>query len=493
MKIYNSLSRQIEDFVPLNPPHVGMYTCGPTVYSFATIGNLRTYSASDLLLRVLRFNGYSVEFVMNLTDVGHLTGDNQGDADTGEDRLEKSAQKEGKTAYEVAQIYTEAFLKDFSTLNYLQPKLFAKATDHIPEQIDLVKRLEEKGLVYKTSDGVYFDTEKYENQTHKQYGELSNLDKILEGARVEPNPEKRNARDFAVWKFSYAGGRAFDSAKDDQKLARQMEWESPWGLGFPGWHIECSAMSMKYLGETFDIHTGGEDLRATHHPNEIAQSEGATGKLFVKYWLHSAFLKVDGKRMGKSLGNAYTVKDIVEKGYDPLALRYFYLTGHYRSPMNFTWEGLSSAAAALSKLQGLVRSLESDKTEERSELSAEKMEKITAYREQFTEAISDDLNTPQALAVVWEAAKSNIPNRDKKDLLLLFDEVLGLQLDMVKPSESVPADVQELFEKRQQARAAKDYSQSDSLRDQLMERGYTVLDGTSGESVLSKIAVPLKG
>lgn len=477
MKLYNSLSRKIEDFVPLNSTQVGMYTCGPTVYSFVTIGNMRTYATSDLLVRTLAFNGYTVDYVINLTDVGHLTGDNEGDADRGEDRLEKSAKKEGKTARDVANFYTESFLKAFEALNYIKPKVFAKATDNIPEQIELITRLQGNGLTYATSDGVYFDTEKYETNTHRIYGELSSLDKILEGARVEPNPEKRNARDFALWKFSYAGGREFDPAHDDESLKRQMEWSSPWGLGFPGWHIECSAMSMKYLGETFDIHAGGEDLRATHHPNEIAQSEGATNNLFVKYWVHSAFLKVDGKRMGKSLGNAYTVSDIVNKGFDPLALRYFYLTAHYKSPLNFTWEGLEAAATALTKLRNAYASFNEAEEEDRTVLSDEKLQKVTDYRERFKNAISEDLNFPQALAVVWEVTKSNIPRADKRDLLQLFDEVLGLKIDKSEPETAeMSQEIQELLKKRDELRAQKNFEEADKIRAEIEEKGYTVND-----------------
>ncbi len=474
MKLYNSLSKNIEEFVPLNAPHVGMYTCGPTVYSYATIGNFRTYLTSDLVVRALKFSGYNVEFIMNLTDVGHLTGDNEGDADTGEDRLEKSAKKEGKTAWDIADFYTKAFIKDFDELNLTKPQSFMKATEHIPEQIELIQRLQKNGFVYQISDGLYFDTVSYEKITGRKYGELSSLDKILEGARVEPNLEKKNPRDFALWKFS----------PENQK--RQMEWDSPWGIGFPGWHIECSAMSMEKLGETFDIHTGGEDLRATHHPNEIAQSEGATGKLFVKYWMHSAFLKVDGKRMGKSLGNAYTLTEVKEKGYDAMALRYFYMTGHYRSPLNFTWEALSAAQNALNKLRATFASTEKLDEEMRTELSEEKLQKITDFRQKFTQSLNDDLNTSEMLSVLWEVAKSNIPSPDKRDLLLLFDEVLGLQLD-VKPEEGpVPSDVLDLFEKRKIARENKAFFESDTLRDQISAKGYTVKDSPDGTSKLSK-------
>ncbi len=466
MDIYltNSLTRKKEKFVPINPPNVGMYTCGPTVYSYATIGNLRTYAMADILLRTLKFNGYQVKYVMNLTDVGHLTGDNLGDADIGEDRMVKEAKKERKTAWDIAKFYTEAFFLDFNKLDLEKPERFVKATDHIQEQIDLVKRLEANNLTYKTSDGIYFDTVKYEAETNRKYGELSTLDQIKEGARVEANPEKKNPRDFALWKFS---------PKDEK---RDMEWESPWGVGFPGWHIECSAMSMKYLGETFDIHTGGEDLRSTHHPNEIAQAEGATGKKFVDYWIHGAFLKVDGKRMGKSMGNAYTISDIEKKGFSALDLRYFYLTGKYNEPLNFTWESLQAAQNALEKLKNQVLSLKSEKG--RTVLSEEKEQKIEKFRNSFIESINDDLNTPKALAVVWEMLKSNIPSADKYDLALTFDEVLGLKLGMSKPQLMETDEIKELRQRRDQLRREKKFEEADEIRKQIEEAGFEVKDSS---------------
>ncbi len=309
MKLYNSLSRKVEEFKSIKPKNVGVYTCGPTVYDYLTIGNWRTYVLGDLVLRTLKYLGYDVQYIMNITDVGHLTGDNLGDADVGEDRMEKSAKREGKSAWDVAKFYTEDFLDGFGKLNLLEPLQFSKATEHIKEQIKLVLAIEERGFTYQIDDGIYFDTQKYESQGNK-YGELSTLDKIKEGARVKANPQKKDPRDFALWKFS------------PKNKKRDMEWKSPWGVGFPGWHVECSAMSMKYLGKQFDIHVGGEDLRSTHHPNEIAQSEAATGKKpFVKYWIHGAFLQVDGGRMGKSLGNAYTLQDIEKKGFESLTLR----------------------------------------------------------------------------------------------------------------------------------------------------------------------------
>ena len=430
MKLFNSLTRQVEEVVPRQSGKIGMYTCGPTVYSTPTIGNFRTYVLSDVLARALKFVGYDVTSVMNLTDVGHLTGDNEGDASQGEDRLEKAAKKEGKSAWEISAAYSSEFMRHMELLHIRRPDVVCKATDHIAEQIALVQKLEVKGFAYRIGDGIYFDTTAYERMGHR-YGELSNLDEMKKGARLEPNPEKRDPRDFALWKFSPEGVR------------RQMEWDSPWGMGFPGWHIECSAMSMKYLGEQFDIHVGGEDLRSTHHPNEIAQAEGATGKRpFVTTWVHGAFLLVDGGRMGKSLGNAYTVADIASKGYDPLALRYFYMTGHYRRQINFTWESLKSAATALTKLREIYQAAKGDQSE-RTSLSAEKMGKIESYQTEFTAALENDLNMPEALATVWEVAKSNISNYDKYDLLTQFDRVLGLDLGFTKQdlSNEIPEQV----------------------------------------------------
>jgi len=471
--LFNSLTRKKEKFEAIDPPNVGIYSCGPTVYDYATIGNFRTYTSADILVRVLKYNGYRVKYVMNLTDVGHLTGDNLGDADTGEDRLEKTARKERKTAWDVAKFYTDAFYTDFEKLNLTKPEKFVKATDHIREQIDLVKKLEEKGLTYKTSDGIYFNTVEYEKKTGRKYGELSTLDRLKEGARVEANPEKKNPRDFALWKFSPKG------------VKRDMEWESPWAppgargkvMGFPGWHIECSAMSMKYLGETFDIHVGGEDLRSTHHPNEIAQAEGATGKKFVNFWIHGAFLKVDGGRMGKSLGNAYTVSDIEKKDFDPLALRYFYLSGKYNEPLNFTWSSLEAAQTALEKLRNLLESFKDEK--ERVTLSAEKNQKIESYRNRFSGAVNDDLNLPQALSVLWEMLKSSIPSRDKYDLAMSFDEVLGLKLDQFQVQVQIPEKVKRLIDQRNKLRKEGKYEEADKLRNRIESLGFTIKDKRS--------------
>lgn len=474
MRIFNSLTRKKEEFKPIRPAEVGMYTCGPTVYDYASIGNFRTYVTSDILRRALAFNGYKVKSVMNITDVGHLTGDNLGDADTGRDRLEIAAEREHKTAWDIAKFYTGVFVKDLQKLNILTPDIMPRATEHITEQIELIRQLEDKGFTYRASDGIYFDTERFEIETEKEYGQLSTMDEIKTGARVEANPEKKNPRDFALWKFSPESGK------------RQMEWDSPWGFGFPGWHIECSAMSMKYLGETFDIHAGGEDLRQTHHPNEIAQSEGATGKPFVKYWVHTTFLLVDGRKMSKSLENVYTVSDIEKtlpasrQGFSPLALRYLYLTAHYRDPLNFTWNSLQAAQKAYEKLGCQVSGT-------RETLSSEKLEKLDKYRREFLAAINDDLNTPQALAVLWKVVKSNVPSSDKRGLLLSFDEVLGLDLGQsakrIARSAKVPVEIERLVNERGGLRKEGKWEEADGVRVRVKELGYEIEDTEKGPQV----------
>lgn len=484
MKIYNSLSRKVEEFEPIKKDVVGVYTCGPTVYDFVTIGNWRTYTLGDFAVRTLKYLGYKPKYIMNITDVGHLVSD----ADEGEDKLEKGSKREGKSAGEIAYHYTKDFLLSFQDLNQTMPELFTVASDHIEEQIELVKSIEEKGYAYKIGDGIYFDVGKYEKDGNT-YGDLSNIDQVKEGARVTPNTEKKDPRDFALWKFSYESGRDFDPKKDKKSERRQMEWKSPWGLGFPGWHAECSAMSMKYLGNSFDIHLGGEDLRSTHHPNEIAQSEAATGeKPFVKYWIHGAFLQVDGGRMGKSLGNAYNLHDVKEKGFDPLDLRYFYLTGHYRKKLNFTWEALESSKVALGKLRTTLHTIKSQ--DQRTTLSEEKRQKTEEYSNKFKEAISNDLNMPQALSVMWDMLKSNIPSEDKYDLAITFDEVFGLDLanenhvgDQKVELEDLPDDVKKLIEKRNALRKEKKFDEADEMRGKIEELGYKVKDTEDGQVI----------
>lgn len=465
LTLHNSLTRKDEQFVPLDPSGttVGLYTCGPTVYNYVSIGNWRTYTLGDFIARTLTYSRYTVRYYMNITDVGHLTGDNDGDADTGEDRMEKAKKREGKTAWDIARFYADDFKKGYAALNLFTPEKFLPATEYIPQQIALVQKLEANGLAYKTTDGIYFDTAAYEAKGYR-YGELSNLDQIQAGARVELNPEKRNPRDFALWKLSPKGEK------------RDMEWESPWGVGFPGWHIECSAMSMQELGEQFDIHVGGEDLKSTHHPNEIAQSQGATGVTpFVQYWMHGAFLLVDGGRMGKSLGNAYTLQDLAERGIDPLALRYFYMTSHYRSPQNFTWEAVGAAQTALTRLR-----------EHFLAFGTESGAVNTDYASRFQTHIENDLDLPQALALVWALLKdTTVSDADKRATLIDFDRVLGLNLAKWQPAE-IPSEILALAQEREAARAAKDFGRSDQLRAELSEKGYSVKDTDAGP-VVTKI------
>lgn len=458
LKLFNTLGRRVEEFKPVRDNEVGIYTCGPTVYDYAHIGNLRTYIFEDILRRVLEYNGYKVKHVMNITDVGHLTSD----ADEGEDKVEASARRTGKSAWEIAEMYTQAFFKDTERLNILRPHIVCKATDHIADQIALIKKLEEKGYTYKTSDGIYFDVSRFPN-----YGELAgqSLEEKKAGARVEVNPEKRNPADFALWKFSPKGAKR-----------RQMEWDSPWGIGFPGWHIECSAMSTKYLGQPFDIHCGGVDHIYTHHPNEIAQSEAAAGVKMANFWLHGEFMTVEGRRMGKSEGNAYLLEDLIKRGYEPLAFRYLCLNTHYRIQLNFTWQALEGAQTALERLREHVRNAHA--------LGGDPSQgKIPpTVRERFLEAINDDLNIPQALGVLWDFVRSHQSPSDKLATLFDFDRVFGLKLSEVRPDEAVevPQEVRELLAQRETARTAKNFKEADALRKKIAESGYEVIDTPQG-------------
>ncbi|KKS16697.1 MAG: Cysteine-tRNA ligase [candidate division WWE3 bacterium GW2011_GWA1_41_8] len=461
LKLYNSLSKKVEDFKPLNPSVVTMYTCGPTVYDYAHIGNWRTYTLADVMHKALKFNDYKVKYIMNLTDVGHLTGDNLGDADIGEDRLEIAAEREGRSARDIANYYIDDFLKNGEKLNIQKPAKFTRATDYIQDQIDLIKELEKKGYTYRTTDGIYFDTNKF-----KKYGALSGMteESIKEGARVEPNPEKKHPADFALWKFS-----------PTDKI-RWQEWDSPWGVGFPGWHIECSAMSMKELGDTIDLHLGAEDLRMIHHQNEIAQSEAATGRQFVNYWIHGAFLLVDGGRMGKSLGNAYTLQDIESKNFDPISLRYFYMTAHYRTPLNFTWEALQNVQNSLKKLYDIVGGYKESKEAEVDE----------RYLEKFLDALNDDINMPKAIAVLWEMLKADMDESEKIKTLFKFDEVLGLNIENYVGFE-IPQKVLDLVKVRQEYRKVGIWDKADLIRREISQLGYVVDDTGNGYKVKRKI------
>ncbi|MEK7066004.1 MAG: cysteine--tRNA ligase, partial [Patescibacteria group bacterium] len=439
IKLFNTLSREKEKFVPVKDGEVGLYLCGPTVYDYNTIGNYRTYIMGDLINRIFSYNDYKVKYIQNITDVGHLVSDQ----DEGEDKLEKGAKREGKTAREVADFFEEKYWSDTDKLNILRPTISCRATDHIPEQIEMVKTLEEKGFTYKITDGIYFDTSK-----QKDYGKMARLDieGLKEGARVEANPEKRNITDFALWKFS---------PKNEK---RHMEWDSPWGIGFPGWHIECSAMSIKYLGEPFDIHVGGADLLPVHHTNEIAQNEGVYGHKTVNCWMHGEFLTVDGKKMGKSLGNAYRISDIEDRGFDPLVFRCLTFNTHYRQAMNFTWEAMEQTKVSYNKLVERI----AKEGASSGKLNGE-------WNEKFLEAISDDLNMPKAMAVVWDMLKSDIPSGDKVATIEKFDEVLGLSiLDKAKNMQTDSAGgneiVDRIVEARNTARTNKDWPASDKLR-----------------------------
>lgn len=465
LKLYNTLTRKVEEFKPLNPPRVGFYSCGPTVYEHTHIGHMRAYTFVDTLRRTLEANGFEVEHVMNITDVGHLFEEGE-EKRLGEDKLEYEAKKEKMSAWDIAKKYTDEFLQVLDELNIKKPQIMPRATDHIKEQIDLIKQLEKKGFTYVVDRGVAFDTSKFPH--YPDFARL-NLKKMKKGARIEFDPQKKNPADFWLWRFS------------DPKEKRQMEWDSPWGRGFPGWHIECSAMSMKYLGDTFDIHTGGVDHIGVHHTNEIAQSQGATGKPFVRFWLHNEFILIDGKKMSRSLGNVYTLEDIKKKGFEPLAVRYLFLTAHYRDKLNFTWKSLTSAQSAYEKLKAQVPSLES---QSRTALSEEKLQKIEDYKNKFFSLANNDLGTPQALAVVWEVLKSNIPAQDKRELLLSFDEVLGLGLAEVKPERvKVSKEVQELVEEREKLRTQEKWQEADKLRKRIEKAGFNIEDTPKGPKV----------
>ncbi|MBT6995387.1 cysteine--tRNA ligase [Candidatus Woesearchaeota archaeon] len=452
MKIYNTLSRKLEEFKPIKKNEAGVYSCGPTVYWYQHIGNLRTYIFSDILRRVLEHNKFKVKQIMNVTDVGHLTSD----ADEGEDKMEKAAKKEGKKAKDIANYYLKIFKEDFKKLNIQSPTKWTKASEHIKEQIELIKKLEEKKFTYKTSDGIYFDTSKFPN--YAKFAKL-NIEKLEAGKRVEIR-EKKNKTDFALWKFS---------PKNEK---RQQEWKSPWGIGFPGWHIECSAMSMKYLGENFDIHTGGEDHITIHHTNEIAQSEASTDKKFVNYWVHGAFLLSKGKKVSKSKGGLYTISELEELNYNPLDFRYLCLTTKYRVPLNFTLEALDSAKNSLEKIKNKIQ-----------ELNDTSKGNIKKYQKEFLESINQDLNMPKALAVLQEVIKTNkLGGKEKLSLIKEFDKILALDLTKIK-KEIIPKEIKELVKEREKARKKKKWELSDKLRNKINSLGYDVKDTKEGQKL----------
>ena len=456
IRLHNTKSKSVEVFVPREAGSVSIYSCGPTVYHSQHLGNMRAAVFADTLHRMFAYAGYDVRHIINITDVGHLTSD----GDTGEDKLEKGAKREGKSVWEVAKMYTDIYLKDLVSLNVqIAEYFFPRATDHIEEQIELIKKLEEKGYTYRISDGIYYDTSKFE-----RYAEFAHLDVkgLQSGARVEENTEKKSITDFALWKFS------------PQNEQRQMEWESPWGKGFPGWHIECSAMAMKYLGDHFDVHTGGIEHIPVHHTNEIAQSEAATGVTFANYWMHNNHLQDTTGKMSKSSGDFLTLSSLIEKGYDPRSYRYFLMSAHYGKELQFSFEALDGAKVAYEKLVAFA-----------GEHRGARGEVDERYSNEFAEAMYDDLNTSKAVGILWTMLKDDSLTDDTKYATLLdMDWFLGLGLDTVEKVDVViPEKVQSLLDARAFARARKDFAESDRLRDEILALGYTVKDTGSGQKL----------
>lgn len=448
--LYNTLGREKQRFEPLEEGCASVYACGPTVYDYAHLGNLRNYVFNDILHRVLRRAGYDVDFVINITDVGHLTDD----ADQGEDKMEKKSKEEGKDVWELARYYEDVFKSDLDDLNVLEPDVWPRATEHIQEQIDLVKRIEENGYAYETSDGLYFDTEKLE-----EYGELiPNFDaeELDEGHRVDMK-EKRSPTDFALWKLS--GDRD-----------RKMEWDSPWGVGFPGWHVECTAMGCKYLGETFDIHTGGVDHIPVHHTNELAQARGAFGHRHADYWLEGEFLNLKDGKMSKSTGDFLRLQTVKDEGYDPLDFRYLCLLTQYRKPLQFSWDALDSARESRLRVEDKVRRLKE---------GTEPGEPIRDFTERFDEAVFDDLNVPKGLAVLQDVLKAEEAEEDVLATVLDVDDTLGLGLASLEPYE-VPADVERLAERREELRSQGLYEKADELRERIQAEGFDIEDFDDG-------------
>ena len=458
---YNTLTRKKELFKPIDEKEVRIYSCGPTVYKDATIGNMRTNIFQDVLRRVLRYNGYKLKHAMNITDVGHLVSD----GDEGEDKMVKSAREEHKSPEEIANHYTKLFFDDLKALNVETPEIVCKATDHIKEMLEYVKVLVKKGYAYETSTAIYFDVSKLD-----KYPVLSNLnvEEQKAGARVEVDKEKKNPYDFALW-----------IKAPENHL---MKWDSPWGPSYPGWHIECSAMGQKYLGEQFDIHTGGIDLIPTHHENEIAQSKGYCGKIPAKFWLHGEYLLINGGKMSKSLGNVYLLKDIINKGYNPLSYKLFTYSSHYRNKLNFTWEGMESSEKAFERLKNGYK-LHLNGTDDVED------DVINEYEERFHKAINDDLNMPLAMSIVWEVVRYQKKSPKLAKLLLKFDEVLGLKIDEddnnIKEVK-IPEEILKLVEERKIARENKNWEESDRLRDVINDKGYIIKDTKDGVEISKK-------
>ncbi|HHE40566.1 MAG TPA: cysteine--tRNA ligase [Candidatus Cloacimonetes bacterium] len=462
--LYNTFTRKKEEFKPIRKDHVGLYTCGLTVYNYAHIGNLRTYIFEDVLKRVLIYDGYKVNHVMNITDIGHLTSD----ADTGEDKMVKEAKKEGKTVWEIADHYTKAFENDLEQLNIIPPDHHVKATAHIQQMIGLIKRLEKKGFTYVADGNVYFDISKF-----PEYGKLGriNVESLRAGARIEVDSAKKNPFDFVLW---------FTKSKFDDQ---EMKWDSPWGRGYPGWHVECSAISMYYLGETFDIHCGGIDHIPVHHTNEIAQSEAATGKKWVNYWLHAEFLIMNEEKMSKSKGGFLTLSKLVEMGYSPMVYRYFCLGAHYRQPLTFSDEAIETAKSAYNRLINIIIDIKKNRT-----VNKPNPEFVNKMKKLFSKKINNDLNMPEALAVIWQVLRTNeIGNLEKYDLILEFDRIFGLNLikaeQVLEEEAQQNVDVQlveQLIKEREDARKSKNWAKSDEIRDKLSDMGVEVRDSSEG-------------
>lgn len=461
--LHNTLTGRRELFTPIKAGSAFLYSCGPTVYSRGHIGNLRAYVFTDVLARTLTEAGYHTRRVINITDVGHL----QGDGDSGEDKMEAGAKKEGVRAEDIAARYTKLFLRDIRALGIDTESIsFPRATDYIEEQIDIVKKLEERGYTYRTSDGIYFDTSRFPNYGALDHGGGKLREEAFAeiGRRIADNHEKKHPADFALWKFSPRGAR------------RQQEWHSPWGIGFPGWHIECSAMSRALLGQPFDIHTGGIDHIPVHHTNEIAQSEAAFDKPLARYWMHGAFLTIDGRKIAKSAGDDIYLSDIEERGYDPLALRYLFLQAHYHSPLSFTWESLEAADHALTRLRRLAQTIRTE---------AKGRTRASDWSRRMIALLRDDLATPAALALLWEVAKDEDLEREEQYAVIeAADAVLGLSL--TQEELPIPAHVQALIEERNRAREARDFQKSDALRIHIEQSGYHVEDGPSGTVVTGR-------
>ena len=473
LKIYNTLTRKIEDFKPIDSQKVGIYTCGPTVYREVHIGNFRTYIGADILRRVLMYRGHRVVHIKNITDVGHMrnTGTDHGSAGSPQvkqiDPIIEEALREGKTPQEIAEHFTKLYLGDEKKLNILPATVYPKATENVAEMIEIIKVLVKKGFAYEVDGTVYFNVKKFKNYGKLSGNTLSKMDNFLKAVRVSLETDKKDSIDFALWK---------KAGRD-----RLIKWDSPWGVGFPGWHIECSAMSIKYLGDTFDIHTGGEDLIFPHHEDEIAQSEAATGRKFANYWVHGGYLLVSEEKMSRSKGNVYTVSDIEKKKFDPLAFRYLTLTIHYKSKMNFTFKALEAAQTALNHLREIV-----------SQYDAPKIG-CAEYEERFLEAINDDLNIPKALGIVWELVKSDYPTSARAESLFKFDKILGLDLEnakdyIKKEEEPIPQKIAELIEEREELRKKKRYHLADQVRHRIKKLGYDIQDNDGGSMTIKKIS-----